>query len=54
MASGRVNSIESIKTASEVIAAFRGRWTDVEKAAVRDESGVYVIRRSLLPSNSRR
>jgi hypothetical protein len=47
MASGRVNSKESLATASRMLRSFGGSWAAVEKAATRDsKTGVYVVRRS--------
>jgi hypothetical protein len=46
MASGRINSPESIRTATEVIRAFGGSWEAVERAARVNADGIHVIRQS--------
>ncbi|WP_179640988.1 hypothetical protein [Sphingomonas guangdongensis] len=45
MASGRINSPESMKMASDVFHAFGGSWEAVEQAAVPRADGVHVIPR---------
>jgi ribosomal protein RSM22 (predicted rRNA methylase) len=45
---GRINSDGSMSTASRTLRAAGGSWASVEKAAHRDENGVYVVRRSEL------
>ena len=45
MSSGRVNSKGSLETASQVFRSFDRSWAAVERAAVRDQNGVYVVRR---------
>jgi hypothetical protein len=45
MSSGRVNSKGSLETASRVFSSFGRSWAAVERAAVRDQNGVYVVRR---------
>jgi hypothetical protein len=44
MADGRINSPDSIRTASEVVRAFGG-WQAVEAAAHRGQDGIYKISR---------
>ncbi len=46
MNSGRVNSKGSLEAAGRVLRSFGGSWEAVERAATRDETGVYVVRRS--------
>jgi hypothetical protein len=46
MSSGRVNSKGSLETASRVFRSFGRSWAAVERAAVRDENGVYVVKRN--------
>lgn len=46
MTSGRFNSPESIKLASEVLEAFGGSWEAVDRASTRGPDGVYILRRS--------
>jgi hypothetical protein len=46
MSSGRVNSKGSLETAGRVLRSFGGSWEAVERAATRDENGVYLVRRS--------
>ena len=48
MNSGRINSPESIRLASEVVRAF-GSWEAAERASQRSADGVYVLRRSQIP-----
>jgi hypothetical protein len=50
MTSGRINSQESVRTASRVFRAFDDSWNAVEQVAERREDGVYVIRRRDLVS----
>ena len=45
MASGRINSPESLKLAGEVVRAFGG-WQAVERAATQGADGVWRIPRS--------
>jgi hypothetical protein len=45
MKSGRVNSKNSLDTASRTLRSFEGSWQAMEQAATRDEDGVFVIRR---------
>lgn len=46
MSTGRINSRESIRTASNVVRAFGGSWQAVERAASVNADGVHVLRRS--------
>ena len=46
MATGRINSPASIRTASDVVRAFGGSWEAVERASAVNADGVHVIRRS--------
>lgn len=48
MTSGRFNSPEAIKLATEVVHAFGGSWEAVDEASERGPDGVYVIRRSAI------
>ena len=46
MTSGRFQSAESLRLATEVFHAFGESWEAVEQASERGPDGVYVIRRS--------
>jgi hypothetical protein len=46
MSTGRINSRESIRTASDVVQAFGGSWQAVERAASVNPDGVHILRRS--------
>ncbi len=48
MSTGRINSPESIATASRLFRAFSHSWDEIERAAERREDGVFVIRRKTL------
>jgi hypothetical protein len=54
MSKGRINSDGSMTTASRTLRAAGGSWLTVERAARRNENGVYVVRRSELPADSAR
>ncbi len=52
MSKGRINSEGSMNTATRTLRAAGNSWAQVERTARRDESGVYVVRRSeLRPAN---
>jgi hypothetical protein len=43
MATARVNSDSSIAAAKAALAKFEGSWASLDKAAHRNENGVYVV-----------
>lgn len=53
MSTGRINSPESIATASRVFRAFGNSWEAVQRAAERRPDGVYVISRRALEARER-